>query len=339
MPHHLDVQLVNRHVRALGLGELLDARPHLLTPHTLLMGMTTSQGHYLARLSGVRKRDALLCEEALLLTLAGHGLAVPRLVGRTGIKNQPLRQWLDLPVRRDVQLAVYFAVPGHQVPDFLLDEGHARQAGHYLGAIHRVGRQVAQHHVAGAQMPAWGRLSVFCKAHRPQNAALHQDLDRITVGLTRYRVPRNLPRGLVYGGLAPDQVHFKGGILSSALDFGGVTRGALVQDLAQTLYRWGFVHDAPVLPRLRALAQAYSAKRRLDPSEVAALWPAMCQTAVTSALHQFSRFELTDYPEHLFAPSPFARRKMPYADYRHDLTRLSALEKLGAEGLQQTLGL
>jgi Ser/Thr protein kinase RdoA (MazF antagonist) len=329
---------LHAHVRALGLGELVQARLLARTPAYLVLLLGTPQGSYLARVGAPPTRAQAAFEQRVRLTLLGHGLRVPKPLGQHATAHLGL--WGAAPTAMAGQRAgifLYTGVGGRQLAEFALTAGHTAQVGHYLGRLHRLLRHVPKPHPKGAdEAPLAPRLA-WALAQSPQDGR-REDLRWLQAWLASQGsgVRRGLPVGLAHGQLLPALTAFGNGRLLGALDYGSVRPTLLVHDVAAALYAWGFGQDAPDAGRLQALVEGYGRTRALSAKERAALWPALCLRAAQQALQRFIRFELEALSQRWEKGgqgAPFAPRGVLYEDYRHDLRRLQALERLGPSAL------
>jgi hypothetical protein len=70
MMHKVDAHTVHNHIRALGLGELLQARLMMRTEGYMLLSLTTSHGGCLARVGAPVRRTRFLFEQAVATALS-----------------------------------------------------------------------------------------------------------------------------------------------------------------------------------------------------------------------------------------------------------------------------
>ncbi|ABS62308.1 homoserine kinase [Parvibaculum lavamentivorans DS-1] len=185
-----------------------------------------------------------------------------------------------------------------------------------------LGRALAQLHMAGADfklarknalnVDGWGPLFDSCRdgidAYQP---GLAQELDKELAVLTR-EWPRDLPHGVIHADLFPDNVFFIGDRLSGLIDFYFACNDAFAYDLAICLNAWCFEADGSFnITKARALLQAYTQVRPLEPAEIHALPLLARGSAMRFLLTRL--YDLINHP-----PGAFVKPKDP----KEYLTRL-----------------
>ncbi len=252
---------------------------------------------FFLRLSEVASEADLRYEAALLVHLAGAGVATPRLVRASdGAWYAPLRaKWASL---------------------FRFVAGDERTASSASAAdLEALGAAQARLHAA---------TTAFTE-RRPHAF----ELDSVTrwVHEIAWRNgpgarPRGLPTGVIHGDLFPDNVKFDAhGGVALIFDFEMASDGVLVYDLAVTLNSWCF-ERAYDFEKARAFVRGYQGARPLTPDERAAIYGEARQSAL--------RFMVTRIRDFHLRPVPAGDRvEKDFRDYQR---RLEALRSLGAPG-------
>ncbi len=199
-----------------------------------------------------------------------------------------------------------------------------------------VGEALARLHLAGANFPlrrpnnfsvaGWRRLFDACRARahevRPGLAEeLGQELDTLERSW-----PQHLPEGVIHADLFPDNIFFRGEVVSGLIDFYFACTDFLAYDLAICLNAWCFESDGSFnVTKARLMLASYRAVRPLDAAEFEAL-PLLARG---SAL----RFLLTRLDSWLHhPPGAFVRPKDPL-EYLQKLRFHRSITKPSAYGL------
>lgn len=198
----------------------------------------------------------------------------------------------------------------------------------------RVGEALARVHVAGASFqdaPAsrFDAQRLATRLREIDRSAAGGELARTIDDLTRRldEMPPRAPEtaGVIHGDLFRDNVLWRGEEIAALLDFESASRGSAAFDLGVTLLAWCYGDDLD--PGLsRALASGYCAVRPLAEDERRALHDEARFAALRFAITRITDFELRP------------RESGVYKDYRRFLGRLSALDRLGPDGLTTFLG-
>lgn len=193
-----------------------------------------------------------------------------------------------------------------------------------VDACRRVGRALAQVHLASPKLPRLGpgrfgppdMLERLARVER-ENArpALMPDVARVRELYARYVAARepSLPHGVVHGDLFRDNVLWQGGEIAALLDFESAFHGPFVYDLMVTIAAWCY-RDAFDLSLVAALVEGYVAERPLSADERRA-------ARVEGALGclRFASSRITDFELR-------AREgERPGRDFRRFLARLDAI--------------
>lgn len=307
----LSERALRQHLRPFRVGELIDARGVSAGTINTIYEVNTTRGHYILRILENRTVTDARFEEALLHRLHEQGLMVPQMLGAG-------KQGSVISITPRQQLSVFQYLPGREVGVFEITPAHTAQVGTFLASMHQAARGLGRRRRNRFDPPNLARIVERCKELAPPGE-LQRDIDRLQEALERYAWPRDLPRGIVHGDLFIDNVRFAGGELCGVLDFEMACTGPLLYDLAVAIGDWAFMHDQFLPERAAALVGGYEAKRPLKPIEHASLYALCLYSTVRFAITRFYDFEIRRRPE--------ATRL--YKDYRHFLSRLVALQKLG----------
>jgi homoserine kinase type II len=183
-----------------------------------------------------------------------------------------------------------------------------------------VGEALAQLHLAGADFKMSRRNALSVAGWRGLYGQTGELANSVQRGLGEViaseldyceaRWPRDLPQGVIHADLFPDNVFFLGNKLSGLIDFYFACTDTLAYDIAICLNAWCFEPDHSFnVTKGRALLQAYSRTRKLDPAEGAAL-PVLARGAAL-------RFLLTRLVDWLnVPPGAMVRPKDPLEYWR-----------------------
>jgi|SRR5580658_1677502 homoserine kinase type II len=201
----------------------------------------------------------------------------------------------------------------------------------------RLGRALAQVHVAGAGVPCQpgrfgyeslcDRLDGVARSGDARFVALEPGLRAALVTIHRARDAR-LPGGLIHSDLFRDNVLWdpEWGI-AALLDFESACAGIYVYDLMVCVLSWCFGSD--LRPELaQAMCRGYQQVRPLGESERDALL-----VEGSFAALRFTITRITDY-----AMRPPTAEPRVVKDWRRFQARFDKLQALGAAGLRRTLG-
>jgi homoserine kinase type II len=308
---HLDNRALRQHLRPFRLGDLLEARPVLAGTINTIYEVCTTRGRYILRILENRSSTDAKFEEALLLRLVERGLAVPRMVG-AGRRGHVMQ------IAPRQQLSVFQYLPGRELGAFEVSPAHTAQVGRFLATMHGaakgLGRRRQNRFDPNHVSRTLGRIRSF-------GGTVSQCQDMQTLGneLLLHDWDRGWPRGTVHGDMFIDNVRFCAGRLCGVLDFEMAATGPYLYDLAVALCDWGFALDRFEPLRAAALVQGYEQGRPLSQIEHSALYM-LCRFAATRfAISRFYDFEVRQRPN----------AKRLYKDYRHFLSRLLSLQRLG----------
>jgi homoserine kinase type II len=149
---------------------------------------------------------------------------------------------------------------------------HCREAGEGLAWLHQAGRGYPGQRVNDLGQPTWAGL--FAPLHAEAEAlkpglaaAIASDL-----AMLEQHWPRSLPAGVVHADLFPDNVFFRAGKFSAAIDFYFACDDLLAYDLATCLNSWCFEPDGTFnVTSAQAMIAGYERRRPLSDAERAAL--------------------------------------------------------------------
>ena len=182
---------------------------------------------------------------------------------------------------------------------------HCAELGQAMARLHVAAADFSKTRANALSVASWRPLLAACasRAHevKPGLAAmLAPELDWI-----EREWPTGLPTGVVHADLFPDNVFFRGEMLTGMIDFYFACNDILAYDLAIGLNAWCFETDRTFnVTKARRLIAGYRRVRDLVPAEVASL----VRLARGSAL----RFLLTRLYDWLNTPADaLVRRKDP----------------------------
>lgn len=147
-----------------------------------------------------------------------------------------------------------------------------REAGRGLAWLHKAAAGFPQNRVNDLGQPYWAGMFAghegAAEALKPGLAkAIGADIDSFA------RLwPRDLPKGVIHADFFPDNVFFKDGRFTAAIDFYFACTDALAYDLAICLNAWCFEPDGSLnVTSARALLAGYEGERPLSAAERSAL--------------------------------------------------------------------
>jgi homoserine kinase type II len=313
---HLSDRALKQHLRPFQLGELIEARGVSAGTINTIYDVSTTRGRYILRILEDRSPADSRFEDALLARLSEWSLPVPRMMdaGKLG-------RVISITPRQ--QLSVFQYLPGREIGVFEVRPEHARQVGDFLASMHLCTRGFRRRRANRFDPSRIARILERCVAGVGDGQPL-RDLRILALELVRHHFPAELPAGIVHGDLFVDNVRFVRGKLVGVLDFEMASSGPFAYDLAVAICDWSFLQDRFIPERARALVAGYEARRRLEPPERGHLYE-LCRFAATRfATTRFYDFEVRTRRDSLRL----------YKDYRHFLSRLTALKELGASGFR-----
>jgi homoserine kinase type II len=180
-----------------------------------------------------------------------------------------------------------------------------------------LGEALAELHLAGMDFPGRRNNNLSVGGWRPLLAASADRADEVRNGLAAELEvhltglesdwPRDLPRGVIHADLFPDNVFFRGDVLTGLIDFYFACTDFLAYDLAICLNAWCFESDGAFnVTKARRLFAGYRRRRELEPAEIETL-PVLARGAAI-------RFLLTRLYDWLYTPAgALVTRKDPLA--------------------------
>jgi homoserine kinase type II len=149
---------------------------------------------------------------------------------------------------------------------------HCLEAGVGLAWLHEAGQGFHSRRENDLGKGAWAGMAATL---RPQIEALKPGLAQVLAAdldFLERAWPSGLPAGVVHADWFPDNVFFRDGRFAGAIDFYFAANDQLAYDLAVALNAWCFEPDGSFnITSARALVSGYQRRRRLEPSEKAAL--------------------------------------------------------------------
>lgn len=145
-----------------------------------------------------------------------------------------------------------------------------REAGAGLAWLHEAASDFPQQRPNDLGQANWGKMF----------APLHDAANRLKPGLAAViekdiahfaeRWPRHLPRGTIHADFFPDNVFFRDGKFTAAIDFYFACNAQLAYDIAITLNAWCFEPDGSFnVTKARSLIAGYESRRVLTDDEKA----------------------------------------------------------------------
>ena len=304
------------------IGELLAFRGIAEGVENSNYALKTSAGDFVLTLYEKRVDPAELpWFLGLMRHLVAHGLSAPEPVaGRDG---RALRELAGRPAAICTFLAGVW--PRRIRP------GHCGPLGSALAGLHLAGEGFVATRNNALGPHAWAPLLERCRVDGERvQPGLIAELDASLAGiLAAWPLPGALPVGHIHADLFPDNVFFlEDGSLprvSGLIDFYFACTDLLAYDVAVCLNAWCFEADRSFnVTKARAILQAYSVRRPLNPAERAAL-PVLCRGAALRFL--LTRlFDWVNTP-----PGALVTRKNPL-EYLHKLRHFGRAETPEAIG-------
>ncbi len=154
----------------------------------------------------------------------------------------------------------------------VIEARHCGAVGTALAEMHLKGADFAMHRPNALGPSSWNALADLCRERADEvEPGLADEISR-EIDMLHECWPRDLPRGVIHADLFSDNVFFRGALLTGLIDFYFACNDLLAYDIAVCLNAWCFSADGRFdTARGRALIDAYTARRRLDDAERAAL--------------------------------------------------------------------
>jgi homoserine kinase type II len=145
-----------------------------------------------------------------------------------------------------------------------------------------VGGALADLHLAGVDFGIARQNALSLTGWRQLAEATADKADRLAAGLAEeiqneLRTlegiwPNDLPRGVIHADLFPDNVFFRGELMSGLIDFYFACNDLFAYDVAVCLNAWCFEEPNAInITKARALLRGYNERRHLSEAEVHAL--------------------------------------------------------------------
>jgi homoserine kinase type II len=269
---------------------------------------------YFLRLYEEQDLDGACSDAALTEELGRRGVPTPATVAPLGGAGS-----VEMLASRPAVLLEWAA--GAPSCQRAVTPSRARAVGEALARVHRASAGLTASPGRFGPDALRRRLDTIESSRLGAEAApLRAALDRVVAERTA------TPVGLIHGDLFRDNVLWEGERLVALLDFESASIGSYAFDLAVTVLAWCFGDDFEA-PLMSAMVEGYESVRPLEQAERAALWNEARAVAV-----RFAITRITDYALRTEGTGVLK-------DYRRFLARLEALEVMGAEAFQGSMGL
>jgi homoserine kinase type II len=204
-----------------------------------------------------------------------------------------------------------------------------------------VGEALARLHIAGRDFAATRENALGPKGWRPLYDKFAPRAEEVGAGLSRTiedelavvdrSWPQGLPAGVIHADLFPDNVFFRGGVLSGLIDFYFACNDVFAYDIAVCLNAWCFEPDFSFnVTKGRALLSGYQSVRRLTGEEHEAL-PMLARGAAL-------RFLLTRAFDWLHTPKDALVKPHDPSHYLHRLRFHQKVRAPSEYGLREAQG-
>lgn len=204
---------------------------------------------------------------------------------------------------------------------------HCAALGEALARMHTAGADFAMTRVNDLSITGWRPLLEASLGHADAvKPGLAAELEA-ELAFLESAWPADLPAGVIHADLFPDNVFFRGGVLSGFIDFYFACTDFFAYDVAVCLNAWCFEPDRSFnATKARRMLAAYGRVRRFTPQEMAAL----AVLARGSAL----RFLLTRLYDWVHTPKDALVTPKDPLEYLDKLRFHQAIEGPGAYGLE-----
>jgi homoserine kinase type II len=199
---------------------------------------------------------------ALMEHLASHGIACP-----TPIKARDGAALRRLCGRPAALVSFLDGMWPRRIHPF-----HCAALGEVLARLHLAGANFPLRRPNNFSVAGWRSLFDACRARAHEvRPGLAEELGHELDALER-EWPRHLPEGVIHADLFPDNIFFRGEVVTGLIDFYFACTDFLVYDLAICLNAWCFESDGSFnVTKARLMLASYRAVRPLDAAEFAAL--------------------------------------------------------------------
>ncbi len=149
---------------------------------------------------------------------------------------------------------------------------HCAALGQALAGLHRAGADFAPKRDNDLSLAGWRPLLMASLDHADAvKPGLAAELET-ELAFLESRWPADLPAGVIHADLFPDNVFFRGAMLSGLIDFYFACNDFLAYDVAVCLNAWCFEADGAFnATKARRLLAAYGRVRAFTPAELASL--------------------------------------------------------------------
>ncbi|MEE2900737.1 MAG: phosphotransferase [Myxococcota bacterium] len=289
-----------------------------------LYWVETSQQSYFLRVCIGRAFGHMVFEKDLLKYLSQQSLPVPMI--EENVASGAFTPW-SVDGR---YISLYRGVAGRSIGRFEFGEQHCQKVGEFLAHLHSLSdgfssRSSAKNVVA---------LVRFAYQSVLGNIEQHQDFARLSLELSELESELEEqecrtfigPKGIHHGGIKISSLLFQQTELTLVRGFSGCGHDRFLFDLAKAIYDCCWIPDPASqqgpsgtydLERINAVVRGYVDITNTPRSFWLALSEDLRLCALTSAIRRLKAFELDN------------EKTMVFEDYRHDISKLRALRRLG----------
>ncbi len=249
--------------------------------------------------------------------LSCHGIACP--VPVAGDDGRTLREVAGKPA----SVLTFLAGSAEHHPG----PAQCRSIGGALAALHVAGQDFGDQRPNDLSVTSWPMLLSRVEARADEvKVGLARDLESEIEDLVAHW-PADLPRGIIHADLFPDNVLFKGNLISGLIDFYFACTDLFAYDIAICLNSWCFEPDGSFnATKARLMLSAYRKGRPFSDAELIAL-PLLCRAASL-------RFLLTRLYDWLNLPESALVRPKDPLEYFHKLSFHRQVRGPGEYGLE-----
>jgi homoserine kinase type II len=149
---------------------------------------------------------------------------------------------------------------------------HCAGVGRALAQLHLAGRSFPMHRPNSLSLAGWETLFESCRERAGDiRPGLPEELAGELAQIEK-AWPRDLPSGVIHADLFPDNVFFRGELVSGLIDFYFACTDFLAYDIAICLNAWCFEADGSFnVTKARLLLSNYRTVRPISAAELAAL--------------------------------------------------------------------
>lgn len=246
-----------------GVGEVLSFKGIAEGIENTNYMVETEGGRFILTLYERRvKPDELPFFLGLMEHLAGKGVPCP-----TPLRTRDGRVLRTLGGRPAAMVSYLDGMwPRRPTPD------HCAGLGQALAGLHRAGADFAPRRPNDLSLAGWRPLLMASLDHADAvKPGLAAELET-ELAFLESRWPADLPAGVIHADLFPDNVFFRGAMLSGLIDFYFACNDFLAYDVAVCLNAWCFEADGAFnATKARRLLAAYGRVRAFTPAEMANL--------------------------------------------------------------------